>query len=47
MIWMIATALYSVAVDEVAQRVDLSMDSFVSAITSAGDVDPNVVEYLE
>ena len=35
-----------VSVDEVAQRVDLSMDSFVSAITG-GDVDPGVVGYLE
>ena len=35
-----------VPVDEVAQRVDLSMDSFVSAITG-GDVDPDVVGYLE
>jgi hypothetical protein len=36
-----------VPVDEVAQRIDLSTDSFVSAITGAGEVDPAVVEYLE
>jgi hypothetical protein len=36
-----------VSVDEVAQQIDLSVDSFMSAITGAGDVDPDVVGYLE
>ena len=33
--------------DEVAQQIDLSVDTFVSAVSSAGDVDPDAVEYLE
>ena len=32
-----------VPVDEVARQIDLSVDTFVSAVSSAGDVDPGVV----